>query len=308
MRTATIIVAAAAGMLVASGFADNGKHRPPYVRVSPLSQQMGPGSAAIGARIDVVAPRPGRSGSASGRTARTSSSGGARAPVLYPPLVSTAPILRNPAPLGAGSFWYSDGGGHSCPYQPGSVLPCFRVVTPSGDSVSPGLNPVGVAASIAAAMALHPGEIHVSPASVGLTGAAAWFWLDPAPGASSVSVTLAGESVTVTAVPEVEWSFGDGTSAAGAGVAYRPGSPPAGAVTHVYQARCLPGDRGRNPYVLPSCGGNGYTVEVLVSWRVSYTATGLISSSGSLATRTTGASLAYPVSEARALLVPNGSR
>jgi hypothetical protein len=309
MRTAILIAAALAGLLVGSGLADDGRHRPTYVRVSPLSQQMGPGSAAIGARIDVAAPRPGRSGSASGRTARTSASGVARVPVLYPPLVSTSPILRNPAPLGPGSFWYSDDGGHSCPYLPDSVLPCFRIVTPGGSAVvSPGVNPAGIAASIAMTLALQPGEIHVSPASGGLTGAASWFWLDPAPGTAAVSVTLAGESVTVTAVPEVEWRFGDGTSATGAGLAYRPGPAPAGAVTHVYQARCLPRDRGRNPYVLPSCGGSGYTVEAVVSWRVSYTASGLISASGSLATRTTGASVAYPVSEARAFLVPNGSR
>ena len=47
--------------------------------------------------------------------------------------------------------------------------------------------------------------------------------------------------VTVTAVPEVEWRFGDGVAARGTGMAYRPGPTPAEASTHAYDTRCLPG-------------------------------------------------------------------
>ena len=39
---------------------------------------------------------------------------------------------------------------------------------------------------------------------------------------------------------------------------YRSGPPPEGAIVHIYETRCLPGDEGRNPYVLGSCGSNGY--------------------------------------------------
>jgi hypothetical protein len=126
----------------------------------------------------------------------------------------------------------------------------------------------------------------------------------------SVSLTLAGERVTVDAAPEgVEWRFGDGNAvSAGTGVAYRPGPPPPEAVTHVYQTRCLPGDQGRNPYVLPSCSANGYPLVAVVSWRISYSASGPIAASGSLASRTTEASTVYPVTEVRAFLLGGGSQ
>jgi hypothetical protein len=183
------------------------------------------------------------------------------------------------------------------------------VVEPgSGAVIRPGVDPGGLAQVIAASLSLTPGRIQMSPAAGGLTGAASWFWLDAAPAAESVAVTLAGESLTVTAVPEVKWRFGDGVAASGTGVAYRPGPAPAEAVTHVYDTRCLPGDVGRNPYVLETCGERGYAVAAIVTWQVSYTASGLVAASGSLTPRTTTTSVVYPVSEARAFLVPAGSR
>jgi hypothetical protein len=123
-----------------------------------------------------------------------------------------------------------------------------------------------------------------------------------------VSVGLRGEHVTVTArADRVTWSFGDGLSVdAGPGVPYTPGPPPAGAIRHVYQTRCLPGDQGHDPYVLSSCGPDGYTVTVTLGWSVSYTATGPVSASGGLPARTTSTSMAYPVSEARGFLTAGG--
>src|SRR5262249_59559224 len=99
---------------------------------------------------------------------------------------------------------------YACPYQPDSVLPCFRVVAPGagGTTSGTGVDPTAVAASIAGRLPLSPGEIHASPVA-GLTGAASWFWLDPAPSATRLSVTLAAERVTVTAEPAgVEWRGG----------------------------------------------------------------------------------------------------
>ena len=101
----------------------------------------------------------------------------------------------------------------------------------------------------------------------------------------------------------MEWRFGDDASLrAGAGVPYRPGEPPPGAVRHRYQTRCLPGDRGRS-FVLPSCGRDGYTVEAVVVWQISYRASGPVVRLGALPSRTTATSLIYPVSEARAFLI-----
>lgn len=129
------------------------------------------------------------------------------------------------------------------------------------------------------------------------------------PAASSLSVALGGERVTVNAnVSSVRWNFGDDTSrSAGPGVPYKPGSPPPEAVRHVYQTRCLPGDRGHDPYVLSSCGSQGYTVAASVVWAISYQATGPITSAGALPARATTTSTAYPVSEARAFLTTSGS-
>ena len=107
----------------------------------------------------------------------------------------------------------------------------------------------------------------------------------------------------------VEWRFGDGASLAGGpGRPYGPGLPPADAVVRVYQTRCLPGDQGRNPYVLPSCSSTGYPVDAIIVWRITFSARGPIDSTGTLPTRTTATSIAYPVSEARGFLTAGGSQ
>jgi hypothetical protein len=123
-----------------------------------------------------------------------------------------------------------------------------------------------------------------------------------------LTIGVRGESVTVTAsAKEVLWSFGEGAqSAEGAGVPYRPGPAPAGAVRHVYQTRCLPGDQGRDPSVLASCGANGYAVSAEVVWSISYQASGPVAGSGVLPARTTTATISYPVSESRAFLTASG--
>ena len=274
-RAVAALALVAAGVL--AGTADGHKPKPPAppdtIRLGYFSEQSGPTRAVIGARINVTSNRRGLPGAAPTRyqqPAQGSTRGGAHStpgdvgvslPNPYPPLRSDSRLLHKPAPLGPGSFWYPDGQSHICLYAPSSVLPCFTVVAPPGAGApgGPALSPAAIASSVADRLPLQAGQIHASPAGPGLTGAASWFWLDPAPAATSLSVSLAGEQVTVTAEPEgVEWHFGDGaTDDGGAGVAYRPGSPPPGTVTRVFGTRCLPGDQGRNPYVLSSCGGCG---------------------------------------------------
>jgi hypothetical protein len=124
-----------------------------------------------------------------------------------------------------------------------------------------------------------------------------------------VTVTRGGERVTVTAKERsVEWSFGDNTTlAAGPGVPYQGESVPAGAVTHDYQTRCLPGDQGHDPYVLSTCGPDGYTITATVGWTITYAATGPVARDGSLTPRTTSTSMTYPVSEARGFLTSAAS-
>jgi hypothetical protein len=278
------------------------------IKVGWYSQQVRPQRAVIGARVTHTAIHADVAQPASvaveihGTRSRPSST-----PVRYPVLPKTAPILQNPQPVGPGSFWYTDGAGHACMYAPSSILPCFTVV---GTAAQPAVaSPAVIAASVARRLPLEAGQIHASPQLRGLTGAESWFWLDPAPRPVDLSVSLAGETVRVSADPDVEWKFGDGASLTGGpGVPYEASAAPPDAIRRVYQTRCLPGDQGHDPYVLASCGESGYTVHAVVVWRISYTASGPVSGSGTLPTRTTESSTSYPVSESRAFLVQGGSQ
>jgi hypothetical protein len=281
------------------------------------SQQVRPSHAAAGAHIRVSAAQSaemrdrGATPSTQVVVVTVKPRGGAASnlPPPFPPLSTSASILKDRHPGGPGSFWYSDAAGHACQYVPNSVTPCFTLVGPGSNSGAGTLSPAAVGQSLARRIDLAPGEIKTSPASAGLTGAQSWFWLDPAPRRQSLSISLAGETVNVTADPTVEWRFGDGSSLdGGPGVPYQADAPASDAITHVYDTRCLPGDQGHDPYVLSSCGQGGYSVEALVVWRISYGATGPVAGSGALPARTTETSASYPVSESRAFLVSGGGQ
>jgi hypothetical protein len=305
LQTSCVVVALAA-VLSSTAPADD------RIKLGYYSQQSGPDHAAIGAQIEVASERQGRRGEAPRHraevTAVVSVSEPAEPLPSYPTLPSTSPLLANPTPLGAGTFWYSDGSGHACVYRAGSSPLCYAVTSSGGSPAAPAISPAAIAAAAADRLDLMPGRIEASPRSAGLTGADSWFWLSPGIETRELSVSLAGETVTVTAEPSVAWRFGDGSSLVGSsGVRYRPGPPPDAAIRHSYETRCLPGDRGRNPYVLASCRDDGYRVEALVRWRISYRASGRIDESGTLPARTTETAIAYSVTEARAFLTRGGS-
>ncbi|HTB50842.1 MAG TPA: hypothetical protein VK701_07680 [Solirubrobacteraceae bacterium] len=161
-------------------------------------------------------------------------------------------------------------------------------------------------------LSLGVGKIAASPSAqaTGLTGAASWFWLEPTPATQTQTLASHSEQVTVSAtVGSVQWIFGDGSQlTGGAGESYRPGAVPAGAVTHVYETRCLPGDQGHDPSVTASCGANGYEVRAAVEWAISYRASGPVTTAGTLPPRATEATIDYPVSEARAFLTGGGGQ
>lgn len=232
----------------------------------------------------------------------------------YPTISTNSPRYRNPHPYGPGSFWYAAEGGHQCAYVPASDGICYTVVTPeAGKPAQPPINPAAIAAELASRMSLQAGTVAVSPSArtAGLTGAASWFWLEPTPASQSLSLSTRGEHVTVTAaVSDVQWSFGDGaTLTGGPGVPYKRGTTPSTeAVRHVYQTRCIPGDRGRDPNVLAGCTSTGYQVRAAVTWGITYQATGPVPADGALPSRSTETSVGYPVSEARAFLTEAGSR
>jgi hypothetical protein len=299
------------GLLVQTAAADAGT-----IHIGAFSQEEHPNRARVGAHIRASAARPGTSNGRRGAPASdayrvvatiTTDRVAAPLPPPFPVLPSSSPILRDQHPFGPGSFWYTDAAGHVCQYAPNTLAPCFAVLVPGTNASGSGLVPSAIAVSLTRRLELTPGAVQTSPARTGLTGADSWFWLDPAPQRQTLSIALAGETVSVVADPTVGWRFGDGGSLdGGPGVPYHSGLAPAEAIRHAYQTRCLPGDQGHDPYVLGSCGQTGYSVHVLVVWRITYSAAGPLGESGTLPTRTTESSATYPVSELRAFLVSGG--
>ncbi len=289
----------AAGLAVGVALAVAAASAAPQTRVLAIggfSSQAGLSSARIGATLSAGSPLSTRP------SAPAVAAPGTPTPPPPPTLPSNSPLLSEQAPDGPGSLWYQGPPGQACIYVSGASPACYLIVGSAGPRIDLPAN----AAALASQLDLTLAAIAASPAAsrAGLTGATSWFWLETAPRAVRLSLALDGETVTVSASPgAVAWDFGDGTSVvAGSGVPYTPGPVPLGAVTHVFQTRCLPGDRGADPYVLSSCGPAGYAVTATVGWQISYTAAGPIAVSGELAPRTTSVSLTYPVSEVRAFL------
>jgi hypothetical protein len=203
-----------------------------------------------------------------------------------------------------------------CNYPPPTIRACNRAAAPGGRGRRGGrgaapIDPQMLARFAADRLALVPGSIGVSPSRQvkGLTGAPSWFWLDPAPVNESVTVVLGGERVIVTAVPSrVVWAFGDGNELTGGpGHPYREQTDRREAVRHRYRTRCLPGDQGRDPYVLASCTSDGYQVQASVEWTIGFEAVGPIAATGGLPPQTTSTTISYPVTEVRGFLAREGA-
>lgn len=290
------------------------------VSIGAFSQRESVSRARIGGSVAVGYETPGGVGSTGSSTSSTRSGGGSTESTSsttgasYPTLSSDAAVLSDPTPQGAGTFWFESDGGLRCIYNSASNGQCYNVAGPG--AAAPRARPVDprVLAEIAAGrLPLLPGQIDASPSreAAGLTGAPSWFWLDPRPAVQELTVTQGPERVSVTAVPSsVEWDFGDADQAdAGPGRPFAEGvGERQGSVRHRYRTRCLPGDQGRNPYVLLSCTDKGYAVEANVEWTVTFAATGPIELSGTLPPRSTATTLAYPVGEVRGFLTREGQR
>jgi hypothetical protein len=281
MRVSPLMVVSVAVLLTASSAYATG------YRVGFASQQEGPTRASVGASVHVSSSVPGAPGGSETGSGPSEQLGGGEPSSSAPEAESTC--VREPKRI-------------PCAPQP---------ETPEQPAkVRPAINPETVAVTVANRLSLGVGKIAASPSArdTGLTGAASWFWLEPAPAAQSQTLALHGEQVTVSAtVASVQWVFGDGSQVTGGpGEPYRPGAVPAGAVTHVYETRCLPGDQGHDPSVTANCGAKGYEVRAVVEWAISYRATGPVTTTGSLPPRSTEATIAYPVSEARAFLTGGG--
>ncbi len=288
------------------------------VNIGRFSQQVTPGRAEAGSSITVTSRTPGASGSpgSGGAPGGSGASGGPVSAEGGAPAgaSSSSGSGGGREALGGGSYRYVGAEGQECFYLTEGINTCEGEAAPAtpAQPARPAVNPEVIAATVVSRLNLGVGKIAVSPSArtEGLTGAASWFWIEPAPTTQSVSLALHGEHVTVSAAPDtVQWSFGDGSQVTGgAGVPYRPGSAPAGTVSHVYETRCLPGDQGHDPNVSASCGPSGYQVQAAIEWTISYQAAGPVTAGGALPARATNTTISYPVSEVRAFLTGAGGR
>jgi hypothetical protein len=274
--------------------------------VYTYSQAISPSRASAGGSVHVGYRDPGSSGvSVSAPVAPSSETPG-----------RSTPYTSSGVSSDVSSTEFRDFGGAvpcAAPAVPGT---CFRVPTPPGarrqrGRGAPPVDPQVLAQLAVDRLVLLPGDIEVSPSrqTKGLTGAPSWFWLTPAPTTASVTVAQGAESVTVTATPaRVAWNFGDGEEVdGGPGRPYGEAADRQGAMRHRYRTRCLPGDQGRDPYVLASCTADGYQVQAGVQWTISFQATGPITTAGALPPQTTAATIAYPVTEVRSFLARDGA-
>lgn len=296
MRCLGFAVAAVLALLLASAATVQAAS----YQIGPVSQQVSPSTASAGASVESTSASSGAPGS---RDVSTEQLGGGEPASSTP----SGEEVRGP----------SRANGEECQNLPATANPCYGVVALPPEEArkaeaAPPINPAALAATAASHLTLLGGQIEASPSShaAGLTGAASWFWLSPTPAEHSLTVGARGEHVTVTAsVAAVRWNFGDGTSIEGGpGIPYQPELSSPAAIRHAYETRCLPGDRGHDPNVSASCGPNGYEVHASVVWGISYQATGPITTSGALPTRSTETTLTYPVTEARAFLTSASER
>jgi len=302
MRYAAVSLLVVAGVLGAATCCATARS----INIYTYSQRESPSRASAGGSVHVGHRDPGSSGVSSPITPSSASPG-----------LSTIYSGSSDVPSGTDSTDYRDFGGTvpcADPVVPGT---CFRVPTPPGTRGpragrgAPPVDPQVLAQLAVERLVLLPGSIDVSPSRQvkGLTGAPSWFWLDPAPATESVTVAQGAESVTVTATPaSVGWDFGDGDEVdGGPGRPYGESADRRGAVRHRYRTRCLPGDQGRDPYVLASCTADGYQVQAGVEWAISFQAAGPIVAAGGLPPQTTTATIAYPVTEVRGFLAREGA-
>lgn len=270
------------------------------INVDAYSQRDSPSRATAGGSVEVGYRESGSSGSA---------------PIAPSPNSAPTPTYSGPSGSGSSSAAlgpYVDVGGTVPCETPAGIGTCYEVAAPRARGPggrgggAPPVDPQVLTQLAVERLVLLPGAIEVSPAREvrGLTGAPSWFWLDPTPTTQTVTVSQGAESVTVTATPtRVGWDFGDGEEVdGGPGRPYGEAADRRGAVRHRYRTRCLPGDQGRDPYVLASCTDDGYQVQAGVDWSISFQAVGPIVAAGALPPQTTTATIAYPVTEVRGFL------
>jgi hypothetical protein len=145
-------------------------------------------------------------------------------------------------------------------------------------ATQPAVAPAVLAQTAWRYLRLPPPGIQTSPdvAADQIVNVPTWLWVDPATwGPRSATASVPNESATATAVPvTVTWTMGDGSQVVcrGPGTPYTEGDParPSPTCSHTY-----PRSSARQP-------GLRYPVTATTTWRITWTATGVVSASGTL--------------------------
>ena len=152
-----------------------------------------------------------------------------------------------------------------------------------------GVDPRDIAGRLVRDLPYPQATVGATPAARGLTGLESWFWVTGYTGAPIRDmVTEFGLQVDVEATPvSVSWDFGDGFTARGLGLGAAPPAP--ATVTHTFERRARPTFTVRS------------LIQLAVRWRLNGGAWQTLHPVARTAT------LAYPVLESRAALVPDRS-
>lgn len=165
-------------------------------------------------------------------------------------------------------------------------------------AAQPVLTPAVLAQQAARYLPLAAPIIHTNPAADvdQLVNLPMWVWLDPASwGRRTATAAVPGLAVTVVATPTtVSWRPGDGTVriCRGPGTAYDPARSPGSqqpSCAHTYRRSSLGQPAGR------------YRMTATTTWAIRWTASGAISTSGSLPPLERSAQTSLRVVEAEAL-------
>jgi hypothetical protein len=163
------------------------------------------------------------------------------------------------------------------------------------------VDPEVIARQLARRLPLPEPDVATSPPAGRdqLVGVPTWLWVRDAWEPRSVSASLGGATVTVTATPRsVRWDMGTGdrVTCDGPGTAYDPSAPDSAqdtdcSYTYRRSSAAQPGER--------------YPVSTRVRWRVRWTASG-IAGGGDLGSVTRSTGLSLRVAEGQALVTSGG--
>jgi hypothetical protein len=161
------------------------------------------------------------------------------------------------------------------PQAPGGVR-SGTVFVPAGQ---PAVPPAVLAQEASKFVAAPAPGIQLNPpaGSDHLVNLESWLWVDPSTwGPRSATASVPNESATATAVPvTVTWTMGDGSQVVcrGPGTPYTEGDP------------ARPSPTCGHTYLRSSArqAGLRYPVTATTTWRITWTATGVVSASGTLA-------------------------